>query len=67
MAEALLKYETLDSEQIDDLMASKVPRPPKGWEENDDDNVTKKTDSVEVHTLQPKKNGKIGEPAATSN
>jgi cell division protease FtsH len=67
MAEALLKYETLDSEQIDDLMASKVPRPPKGWEENDDDNITKKTDSVAVHTLQPKKNGKIGEPAATSN
>lgn len=67
MAEALLKYETIDSEQIDDLMASKIPRPPKGWEENDDDKVTKKADSVEVHTLQPKKNGKIGEPAASSN
>lgn len=67
MADALIKYETLDSEQIDDLMASKTPRPPKGWEENDDDNVTKKADSVEVHTLQPKKNGKIGGPAASPN
>lgn len=31
MAEALMKYETIDSEQIDDIMAGRVPRPPKGW------------------------------------
>ena len=29
MAEALIKYETIDSEQIDDIMAGKPPRPPK--------------------------------------
>ncbi len=31
MAEALMKYETIDSDQIDDIMAGRVPRPPKGW------------------------------------
>jgi cell division protease FtsH len=31
MAEALMKYETIDSPQIDDIMDGKPPRPPKGW------------------------------------
>lgn len=31
MAEALMKYETIDSHQIDDIMEGKTPRPPKGW------------------------------------
>ncbi|MGD9153382.1 MAG: ATP-dependent zinc metalloprotease FtsH [Gammaproteobacteria bacterium] len=31
MAEALIKYETLDSNQIDDLMAGKPARPPSDW------------------------------------
>jgi cell division protease FtsH len=31
MAEALMKYETLDAAQIDDLMAGLPPRPPEGW------------------------------------
>ncbi|HZA29094.1 MAG TPA: ATP-dependent metalloprotease, partial [Gammaproteobacteria bacterium] len=35
MAEALLKYETIESEQIDELMAGKRPNPPKGWTEDD--------------------------------
>ncbi|GAB4391643.1 MAG: ATP-dependent zinc metalloprotease FtsH [Gammaproteobacteria bacterium] len=34
MAEALIKYETIDSEQIDDIMAGNVPRPPEGWDES---------------------------------
>lgn len=29
MAYALLEWETIDSEQIDDIMAGKPPRPPK--------------------------------------
>jgi cell division protease FtsH len=29
MADALMRYETLDSEQIDDLMAGRQPRPPR--------------------------------------
>ncbi len=31
MAEALLKYETIDASQLEDLMAGKVPREPKDW------------------------------------
>jgi cell division protease FtsH len=32
MAEALVKYETIDKSQIDDIMAGKEPKPPEGWE-----------------------------------
>ena len=31
MAKALVKYETLDSKQIDDIMEGRDPRPPKDW------------------------------------
>jgi cell division protease FtsH len=31
MAEALMQYETLDSDQIDDIMAGREPREPDGW------------------------------------
>ena len=36
MAEALMKYETIDSNQIDDIMEGNVPRPPSGWSDNSD-------------------------------
>ncbi|MDA8483794.1 ATP-dependent zinc metalloprotease FtsH [Pseudomonas resinovorans] len=32
MAEALMKYETIDSEQIDDIMAGRAAREPKDWQ-----------------------------------
>jgi cell division protease FtsH len=31
MAAALLEYETIDSDQIEDIMSGKTPRPPKDW------------------------------------
>lgn len=31
MAKALLEWETIDREQIDDIMAGREPRPPKDW------------------------------------
>ncbi|MED5238533.1 MAG: ATP-dependent zinc metalloprotease FtsH [Pseudomonadota bacterium] len=31
MADALMQYETIDAEQIDDIMAGHKPRPPKDW------------------------------------
>jgi cell division protease FtsH len=34
MAEALMKYETIDKNQIDDLMARKPVRDPQGWDDN---------------------------------
>ncbi|RLJ15904.1 ATP-dependent zinc metalloprotease FtsH [bacterium endosymbiont of Escarpia laminata] len=35
MAEALIKYETIDADQIDDIMTGKKPRPPADWDESD--------------------------------
>ncbi len=31
MAKALLEWETIDGDQLDDIMAGKPPRPPKDW------------------------------------
>ena len=35
MADALLKYETIDAPQIDDIMAGAQPREPKGWSDDE--------------------------------
>lgn len=32
MAEALMKYETIDAEQIDDIMSGRAPREPRDWQ-----------------------------------
>ena len=34
MSEALIQYETIDKDQIDDLMARRPVRPPQGWEDD---------------------------------
>lgn len=66
MAEALIKYETIDSDQIDDLMAGETPRPPKDWTDNSDNgSFQKKTNGAEIHPLKSKKDGPIGGPASS--
>lgn len=35
MAEALIKYETIDEKQIQAILDGKEPDPPKGWDEDD--------------------------------
>ena len=37
MADALIKYETIDGEQIDDIMTGQPVRPPQDWEDNPPD------------------------------
>ncbi|MFO8156010.1 MAG: ATP-dependent zinc metalloprotease FtsH [Thiohalospira sp.] len=37
MAQALVKYETIDSKQIDDIMEGREPRPPADWHEPEGD------------------------------
>ncbi|UVE17072.1 ATP-dependent zinc metalloprotease FtsH [Pseudomonas sp. LS44] len=37
MADALMKYETIDAEQIDDIMSGREPREPRDWQGGDDD------------------------------
>ncbi len=34
MAEALIKFETIDSDQIADIMGGRDPRPPSGWDDD---------------------------------
>ena len=44
MKDALMKYETIDAKQIDDLMAGKEPRPPADWNDNGGNGGSAKTD-----------------------
>ncbi len=37
MADALIRYETIDSNQIDQIMEGREPDPPEDWDENDSD------------------------------
>ncbi len=34
MVAALMKYETIDAHQIEDIMAGRTPRPPKNWDDD---------------------------------
>ena len=36
MADALMKFETIDSDQIKDIMEGRDPRPPAGWDDSSD-------------------------------
>ena len=56
MTEALMKYETIDADQIDDIMAGRTPREPRDW---DDD-----TDSGTPAAQNDRPESPIGGPAA---
>jgi cell division protease FtsH len=43
MADALIKYETIDSDQIKQIMNGKEPDPPKGWTEDSNNNQSSGT------------------------
>jgi cell division protease FtsH len=60
MAQALMKYETIDSEQIDDIMNGQAPRQPKGWDDSDD--PTPPTPKKKVETNETTDSA-IGGPA----
>ena len=45
MADALLKYETIDADQIDDIMAGAEPREPQDWNDDDKPKKTSSKDS----------------------
>ncbi|MDE2196196.1 MAG: ATP-dependent zinc metalloprotease FtsH [Gammaproteobacteria bacterium] len=61
MANALMKYETIDAEQIDDIMNGKEPRPPQDW--SDDENGSAPATARGTATATPK-DAKIGGPAS---
>ena len=55
MAGALIKYETLDENQIGDIMNDKEPRPPEGWDQSDissDDDGKKRDTKLGDHATQ---------------
>ncbi|MHC8409501.1 ATP-dependent zinc metalloprotease FtsH [Pseudomonas sp. Hz4] len=59
MADALMKYETIDADQIDDIMAGRTPREPRDW--SGDSTGTSGTPPT-VQDERPEK--PIGGPAA---
>ena len=58
MADALIKYETIDSDQIDDIMEGKAPRPPRDWDDSEP-----KTGSGDAKSSDDAADSKIGGPA----
>ena len=48
MTDALMMYETIDKDQIDDIMAGIKPRPPKGWDDKNDDDDKSSSNSSSI-------------------
>ncbi len=61
MAEALMKYETIDAKQIDDIMAGKPPREPADW---NDSNPPGGGDGITTDDTSKASEGPIGGPAS---
>ena len=64
MADALIKYETIDATQIEDIMAGRTPRPPEGWDDHDRTPTGGSSVSEPKASNDDKKGGKIGGPAS---
>jgi cell division protease FtsH len=63
MASALIKYETLDSDQIDDIMTGREPRVPQNWDDDDRGSASKSAGSVGEGA--PDSDSAIGGPASS--
>ncbi len=63
MKKMLMKYETIDAQQIDALMARKDVPPPKDWSDIDDSNINGSAGKSEETDKSTKKEGPIGGPA----
>lgn len=64
MADALIRFETIDSEQIDEIMAGKEPSPPRDWSDDDSSGTPKAGDGAEAAEEDSEKDGSIGGPAS---
>ena len=66
MADALMLYETIDGEQIDDIMAGRKVRAPKGWSDSNDGPTSGGKPVVESAPAEKEDvKGSIGGPANT--
>ena len=61
MADALMQYETIDANQIEDIMGGHKPRPPKDWRDQGPDNGAAASGDGD----QPSGDDPIGGPANT--
>ncbi len=59
MTEALVKYETIDEGQIDDLMARRPVREPEGWSEDGTTKVVMEKPTVAVDAKAQEDNGNV--------
>ncbi|MGS2720566.1 ATP-dependent zinc metalloprotease FtsH [Paraglaciecola aestuariivivens] len=67
MKDCLMKYETIDAKQIDDLMARKEPRPPADWERDNKGDNDKPTGGAKVTDSEKPNQSNVGKPGdATS-
>jgi cell division protease FtsH len=63
MADALIQYETIDSDQITDIMEGKTPRPPSGWNSDDSDDTSGQNEiSDDDVTIRKEDDGSGKEP-----
>ncbi len=62
MADALVKYETIDTAMIQDLMAHRTPKPPADWEDTDEPGPGNPVDSSEASSDKDQ-GSTIGGPA----
>ncbi|MGI9204059.1 MAG: ATP-dependent zinc metalloprotease FtsH [Woeseiaceae bacterium] len=59
MAEALMKYETIDHNQVKDIMEGRDPRPPEDWDDSDESPPARKSKTDKPDSISP-----IGGPAS---
>jgi cell division protease FtsH len=52
MAEALIKYETIDSDQIDAIMEGRTPPPPKDWDDSEPGSGSKVASDEEAESSE---------------
>ena len=64
MADALIKYETLGADQIDDIMMGRAPRPPEDWLDDDSSRGVRGPDVEDQPGSDKGTDGKIGGPAS---
>jgi cell division protease FtsH len=62
MVDALMKYETIDALQINDIMEGRAPRPPKDWEDDESTRPSGRHGGSHDAASAPD-DGRIGRPA----
>lgn len=64
MAAALMKFETIDEDQMSDIMAGREPRPPKDWDDSEPGETTEVEPETDPETPKPPLGGLAGQHGA---